>query len=108
MVSDGVTAKMASVIPAPRPAELKEVRFSERNKGPKPTNKAPRCTDFALRITLYQIDRRKKGTYISISQLLLEKVIADKPHTCLDRVAYDEGCTSRVQPCETLVFDGVS
>jgi hypothetical protein len=55
MVSDGVTAKMASVIPAPRPAELRDVRLSARSKWePKPTNKASGCADIALRVMLYQ------------------------------------------------------
>jgi hypothetical protein len=50
----------------------------------------------------------RKWTCIPIRQLLLEKVIAHKTHTSLDRVAHSECSTSRIEPYDTLIFDGVT
>lgn len=95
IVSDGVTAKIASVMPAPSPAtqtiNISLSPPSDASPAKKRTQKTPRCRNLALRIR----------------QFTLEVIIGQEPNTRFHRVSNDKRCTSRVEAREAATLDSL-
>jgi len=95
MVSDGVTAKIASVIPAPRPA-FPEKSSTRMFQGPKRAKEA-HLTGFVLRSLypsrLYEFegtDGDESMTHFRVGQLLFEVLIGDESHPGLKGIPHHQ------------------
>ena len=108
IVSDGVTAKIASVIPAPSPARCTVVsEVNSRSSTGQPDLQD--CVERSLSPERYvSAGQQAAGsqTHLGIRQHPFEFIIADESNTCFDRVSNNERAATRIEPCDSLRLNG--
>ena len=109
IVSDGVTAKIASIIPAPSPAKV-HIPRSQQVLTCKSSTGATYRQDCAVQrpspgrdaVIFRLAGTSRAATYIGICESMLEMVIRDEPHSRLGCISNDKRGTPRIESANTL------